>query len=132
MSPYVYRGTQRDVKTPAPATVRPPSTPGPKPKPTALNQALCGTYAGYKQHEKTRTEKCQPCKTANAAYSRDYEARRKTGNVRTLGQGFNPDACGTRTGYRRHKRHKIPSCGPCREANRLHAAEHRAKRKAAA
>lgn len=33
--------------------------------------------------------------------------------------------CGTIEGYRRHIKHKEPTCAPCREANRIHIAERR-------
>lgn len=122
---YRYRGTLRDVSEPAPT--RTPSTPGPKPKPPVFDPDRCGTYYGYKQHEKFGIEKCQPCKDANAAVSRDYEARLKTGGVRRHGRGFRPDACGTRRGYCRHQRHKVPACAPCAEASRVYTAEYRAK-----
>jgi hypothetical protein len=125
---YIYKGKIHDVE-PQPAPVRAVSTPGPKPKPRGFDPSLCGTYAGYKQHERAGTEKCQPCKDANAAYSRDYQARRRAGLG--LVRGFRPDQCGTYRGYCHHQRHKVPACGPCREASRLHTAKHRANRKAA-
>lgn len=129
---YTYKGKLRDVSAPAPAEPRTPSTPGPKPKAPVFEPSHCGTYRGYKQHEKTGTEKCQACKDANAAYSRDYEARLKTGQIQALNRGFRPDACGTYAGYCRHLRHNVPACGPCADASRAHTAQHRAKRKAAA
>jgi hypothetical protein len=126
MSPYVYRGTLRDVKTAA-APTRTPSTPGPKPKPRVFDPAKCGTYKGYKQHQDGDTEKCQPCKDANAAYSRAYGAR-PPGPVH---RGFRPDKCGTRAGYFRHLRHGVPVCGPCAAAHAGYMAAHRAKQKPA-
>jgi hypothetical protein len=125
---YVYRGTLRDV---GPAPVRLSSTPGPKPKVIVFDPSKCGTYPGYQQHARTGTPKCQPCKDANAAYSRDYAARVKTGQVRELHRGFRDDACGTYAGYCRHLRHKVPACGPCLDASRDHTAKHRAKQVAA-
>ena len=128
---YQYRGTIRDVTEPQPepAKSRPKSKPGPKPRPGIFDPAKCGTYAGYKQHGAYGIEACQPCKDANAASSRSYEARLKAGGVRRHGRGFQPDACGTRAGYCRHQRHKVPACGPCAEASRIYTAEHRAKKR---
>jgi hypothetical protein len=123
MSGYVYRGTQRDVTQPA----RPAPARKPKPKPV-FNPEHCGTTRGYAQHIKTGTPKCQPCKDANTAYSRDYWARRKTGQLLPR-KGFDPSRCGDRKGYLHHRRHKVPPCQPCREANSRHSAEYRAKRK---
>lgn len=131
---YQYRGTIHDLNDvePEPVQVRPVAGPKTKRRPRGFNPSLCGIYAGYKQHERTGTEKCQPCKDANAAYSRDYEARLKTGQIRVIGRGFNPSACGTRAGYDRHHRHNVPACGPCAEASRVYTAERRANLKAAA
>jgi hypothetical protein len=138
---YVYRGTLRDIgperraeiaKRLREAPVRTQSIPGPKPRYRLFDPSHCGTFRGYKQHEKTGTEKCQPCKDANAAYSRDYEARRKTGQVQTIGRGFRADKCGTYAGYCRHRRHNVPACGPCADASRAHTAQYRANLKAAA
>lgn len=125
---YRYRGTNHDADV-THAPERPASTPGPKPKPITFDPTKCGTFPGYQQHRRTGTPKCQPCKDANAAYSRDYEARLKTGQVSKLGQGFNPVACGTYQGYCHHQRHNVPACNPCRQASREHTAKHRAKHK---
>lgn len=41
--------------------------------------AKCGTYAGYSEHTKFKTEVCGPCRKAATDYNR--ERRRKTGQT---------------------------------------------------
>lgn len=43
----------------------------------SLNRAPCGTFGGYRRHLKEGTDKCQPCKDANAAQSRRYYRPRR-------------------------------------------------------
>lgn len=44
-------------------------------------------------------------------------------------QPFNPDKCGEMTGYKRHIRHRVPPCDPCKAANTKTCAEYREKRR---
>lgn len=125
---YVYRGKIHDVGTTTPldtlAVQNYPAT-----VPAVFDPTKCGTAYGYKLHDATNTAKCQPCKDANAAYSRDYEARLKTGQVR---RGFNPDACGTNRGWHRHKRHDVQACDGCESAHADYMRDYYQARKAAA
>lgn len=114
---YVYRGTLRAVE------------PEPEEAVPVFDPTLCGTPQGHKQHRKFGTTPCRPCKDVDAAYHRDYRARRKAGLIRK--PEFNPDMCGTTTGYSRHKRHKVPTCDACLAARAVYKNEYNASRRAA-
>jgi len=101
---YVYKGTKRDEDTPAQA----PRIPRPV-KPGEFDPSACGTYAGYRRHQKHGVPTCRDCKTAMAAYSRDRYKPRPP-------KGFTPEACGTYPGYSRHEYHNVPPCDPCKAA----------------
>lgn len=109
---YVWKGTVPDVES-EPA-VRPRTSTG------VFDPAKCGTYAGYRQHQKHGVPSCRDCKDAQASYSRDYEERRKTEPART--RSFDPSACGTYAGYKRHVRYGVPTCPECREGYRVYKA----------
>lgn len=127
---YQYKGTIHDLDEPIQtAKLRTASTPGPKPQPYVFNPDKCGTLTGYRRHIKAKQPACQPCKTANAAASRDYEARSKLGMIR---RGFNPDKCGTYAGYKRHDRTGVPACDACLSAYADYMHDYRARRKTAA
>jgi hypothetical protein len=116
---YQYRGANFEVEEPQ--RWRPQ---------TEFVAEKCGTYAGYKQHQKFGQEACRPCKDALAAYCRDrYHARK---HLPPRVYGFSPDKCGTYAGYARHKRSEVPPCEPCKDAWAGYMNEYRAQRKAAA
>lgn len=96
--------------------------------PAVFDPSRCGTAPGYKQHRKFGTPPCDRCLAGNAAYSREYAARRK---LRQIRRGFNPDRCGDRAGYFHHRRHGVPLCDPCAAANAAYMTDYRAARKAA-
>lgn len=99
MSGYVYKGTVRDVEDPA----------QPKPATGIFDPAKCGTYAGYRQHQKYHQPTCPECRAVKAKKNAEYRGGYKV-------RAFNPSACGTRAGYRRHERHNVPACDPCKAA----------------
>lgn len=65
--------------SPEPAAVPPAAVEGRgrRPPSTAPAPPACGTRAGYLKHGRDGTERCQPCRDAQAAYSRAY--RRASG-----------------------------------------------------
>lgn len=69
----------------------------------------CGTVAAYSRHLRRGEEPCQPCRTANTAYQREYKANPKP--PRPL------MPCGTAAAYARHIRNDEEPCAPCREAH---------------
>ncbi len=89
----------------------------------------CGTYAGYRQHQKYGQEACRPCKDGLAAYCRDRYHTRKHLPPRIY--GFNPDKCGTYAGYTRHQRSDVPPCEACKTANADYMHNYRTRRQAA-
>lgn len=117
MSLYIYRGTKHDLDEPITA---PPSGRGQKF--TGFNPDACGTYPGYRRHQKWGVPACQDCKDAQAAYSRDRYVPKKR-------PGFRDDACGTWAGWHRHKYHNIPTCTACEKAAREYQRDYRAARK---
>jgi hypothetical protein len=72
MTGYVYRGDE-------------PFEPKAPPKPRTgrrrvegvFNPAKCGTRAGYSQHRRYDQDPCLQCRVANAAYIREYGARKR-------------------------------------------------------
>jgi len=80
----------------------------------------CGTRAGYMEHIKFKTEKCQPCKDAHAAYKREY-IRRPTMRIQ----------CGTYAGYKRHKRADENPCEMCLRGYSKYMADYREKKQRA-
>ncbi len=105
---YQYRGTIRDIEE--------ESTPTPAPRLGVFDPSKCGTYAGYRQHQKYGLmPACRPCKDAQAAYSRDYIERRG-GRTAPAIREFQPGACGTYAGYARHLRSEVPPCADCHRA----------------
>jgi hypothetical protein len=105
----------------------------PRPKVTRVfDPSKCGTYAGYRQHDRYNVPTCDPCKDAMAAYSRDYYDRiggRPKPEVPSTvkrGPGKNPkhgSGCGTYNGYGAHHRAGTPVCDPCKEARRAYRKE---------
>lgn len=114
---YVYRGDKHDVDTP-------PRTN----KHHGFDPSACGTYAGYRRHQKWGVPACQDCKDAQAAYSRDYWHHRGTRPTRI--DVFDPSACGTHAGYRRHTRSDVPPCRACLTAYADYMHHYRAKKAA--
>lgn len=111
---YTYNGTLRDVEESEPVNLR---------KHDGFDPSACGTYAGYRRHQKWDVPACQDCKDAMAAYSRDrYQAKPA---------GFRPDKCGTWAGWHRHRYHGVPTCDRCKAAAREFQAQYRAERRAA-
>jgi len=90
----------------------------------------CGTYAGYRRHQRENTAICYDCREAARAYWREYDEASKTAPKRVY--GFDPSACGTRAGYARHLYYKRPPCEPCRKASAQYIADLRAKKAVAA
>jgi hypothetical protein len=113
---YQYRGTVHDVEEPTPILAL---------KHDGFDPSACGTYAGYRRHQKWDVPACQGCKDAMAAYTRSRY-------VPAPPKVFNPDACGTWAGFGRHQYHGVPPCEPCREASRVYQRAWRASRKKAA
>lgn len=111
---YQYRGTVRDVEEPAPVRVQ---------KLDGFDPSACGTYAGYRRHQKWGVPACQDCKDAMAAYTRS----RYVPKPRKV---FTPDRCGSWAGWLRHRYHKVTPCEPCREASRVYQKAQRAIRRA--
>jgi hypothetical protein len=107
---YTYGGNVRDIEeAPAPRT----------PKLNGFDPSACGTYAGYRRHQKHGVPACRDCLDAMAAYSRDrYQPRPP--------KTFNPDACGTWKGWQRHRYHDVPTCAACQAAAREYQRERRA------
>lgn len=112
---YTYKGTLRDVEDPTPIRIQ---------KLDGFDPSACGTYAGYRRHQKHSVPACQDCKAAMAAYTRSRY-------VPAVPKTFNPDACGTWAGWNRHQYHDVPLCEPCREASRAYQRERRVARKLA-
>lgn len=112
---YQYRGTVRDVDEPTPSRPQ---------KLTGFDPSVCGTYAGYRRHQKWGVPACRPCMEGQAAYSRDRYVKRPP-------KTFNPDACGTWTGWNRHRYYDVPACEACREASREYQRARRIARKQA-
>lgn len=125
MAGYRWRGTAIDV---APED---PATPRLKPVKVYGDSALtrCGTANGYKRHGKRGEQACTPCKAAQAQYSREYRARVRVGEV-ILRKPFSAERCGTYAGFRRHTKHSVPLCAPCRKAHQEYQSAYRAKRRA--
>lgn len=98
---YQYRGKLRGIE----------------PEPDA---SKCGTYAGYRQHRRDQEPVCDPCRTAQAEYSRDYH-RRTSGKAPEdritprRGKG-KAGGCGTHAGHAAHRRLGTKPCEPCRLA----------------
>lgn len=116
MPGYQYRGEIRDV------------TPEPRQRPakmTGFDPSACGTYAGYRRHQKWGVPYCQDCRTAMAAYSRD---RYQPATPKT----FTGEACGTWAGRRQHDYYGVPACEPCKAAARVYQAQWRARKRVAA
>jgi hypothetical protein len=89
---YVYRGTRTE---PAPEPVKKPRH--------EFDPDRCGTYAGYKQHQRKQVPSCDDCRKVAADYMRN----------RYKPKGRPPVQCGTPNGYVRHKRHNEDPCAPC-------------------
>lgn len=118
---YKYRGTIRDLDAP-------PLTIAHAPKPLVGCGEATGTTAGYKRHQNAREEACDACKAAVAKYAQDYRAKTRTGE-RYVPKGFSPERCGSYAGYVHHLRHHVPTCAPCKKAQREYMAEYRANRR---
>jgi len=117
---YQYRGNNHEVE----------EDPKPWRPTTEFVAAKCGTYAGYRQHQKFGHGACRDCKDAIAAYCRDRYQARKHEPPRIY--GFNPDKCGTYAGYTRHQRSEVPPCEACKAALADYMNNYRAKRRLAA
>lgn len=68
---YKYGGTDFTVTEPK-ARHRPPQGPH------LFNPSLCGTNAGYHQHNRHGQDRCEPCKQAHRAYDAAYRAKRRS------------------------------------------------------
>ena len=119
---YTYRGTIRDIEEEPQPVFR---TVG------EFDPAKCGTYAGYRAHQKYKVPACRECKDAQAAYSRDY-IERCGGRPRLAPREFQPGACGTYAGYARHLRSPVPPCPECHKAWLEYRREWHARKKAGA
>lgn len=95
----------------------------------SFDPSKCGTYAGYKQHGRYNVPACDPCKDAQAAYSREYydqiggRLKPDVPSTQKRGLGKNPkhgSGCGTYNGYSAHIRKGTPVCEPCRDARRAY------------
>lgn len=104
---YQYRGTIRDVEEPAPKRRT-------KPQGT-FNPDACGTYAGYRRHQRHKIPFCEPCREAQRSYDRDYTERYRTGQLPPQ-RTFQPEKCGTVAGHAQHYRHGTERCQPCKTA----------------
>jgi len=89
----------------------------------------CGTYAGYRQHQHLGMEACRPCKDAKAKKSAAYYEKVKAGRP-VAARSLDDSACGTRTGYFRHRRVGGPTCDACREAQANYMINYRAGKRA--
>lgn len=47
----------------------------------------------------------------------------------TVAPEFGPENCGTRAGYKQHKRHRTDICQPCQDANNDYMAEYNRRRR---
>lgn len=111
---YQYRGTIHDLNEPAYVPPR---------KHDGFEPDACGTYAGYRRHQKWGVPACQDCRDAMAAYSRDRYVKRPP-------KTFNPDKCGTWAGWLRHRYYGVPACEACQDAGREYQRQYRARRRA--
>ena len=125
MAGYRWRGTVLDMVEMDPVTPTPEPVKAPKPAPLTH----CGTANGYKRHQKHGETACDPCKAGMAEYSRNYRAKIRNGEV-TAKKPFSPERCGTYAGFRRHTKHSVPLCAPCRKAHQEYQRAYRAKRRA--
>lgn len=117
---YQYRGKIHDLDEPATAPVAPGE----------FDPAKCGTYAGYKQHQKRGVPSCDACRAACAEYRRNwYHAKKKPVQERAEGV-YDPEFCGTRNGYERHRRRNTIPCAPCRAGHNDYARDYKARRAA--
>jgi hypothetical protein len=114
---YKYRGTVRDVKEQVPTRAT---------KLEGFDPSACGTYAGYRRHQKHRVPACQDCLEAQSAYSRDYYERTKDRPRKTV---FTPNLCGTYSGYRKHIITSVKPCAACLVAHADYMNAYRAGRK---
>jgi len=55
----------------------------------------------------------------------NYVYRGKGGGEPTPIRGFDPSACGIAAGYRRHQKHGVPACQPCKDATAAYSRERR-------
>ena len=116
MAGYVWKGTP---EPPKPAPKRKPRQQPPVGK-------YCGTRTGFAIHKQGGEKPCQPCRDAENAYSREYQ-RKVYNGILTPAAPFNPDACGTMPGYRRHRRRRVPVCEPCKAARKVYDAPYTKK-----
>jgi len=89
----------------------------------------CGTYAGYRRHQRSNAAPCEDCREAARAYWRERDETSKTAPKRVY--GFDPSACGTNAGYARHQRYNVEPCDPCRRATAQYIADYRSRKAAA-
>ena len=118
---YVWKG--KPTAAPEP-TEPPPPTTGLRP----WNPDLCGTYPGYAQHKRHDIEICDDCREANNTYNRAI-MRNEDGTLKLVRAPFDPSACGTYKGHRRHSRRGLEPCGPCRAAVNDYNNAYKAKRR---
>lgn len=90
--------------------------PGRTRKKSALASA-CGTMTGYRRHRRNGEDACPECTTAARAewFAQDEARRQAKGAPRATRR--TKAACGTRSGYMRHRRLGETACGPCKAAN---------------
>ena len=103
----------------------------------------CGTRSGYTRHLRYNETPCAACRRANADHSQSINKRRirKKKNCpkghplsdehitaggrrfcpvcREARRKFDPAKCGTTAGAAAHRYYKVPSCEPCRKAEKL-------------
>lgn len=86
-----------------------------------IARTVHGTEQSCQAHYQDGEQLCEVCQAF-------YDERHHTGR-RRLPFG---DGCGSSAGFRRHIRLGEPVCGPCRDADRIHARENRLLREQAA
>lgn len=118
---YKYAGTIHDVEDEPTTRTKPLGS---------FNADACGTYAGYRRHQRYNVPACRDCKDAQASYSRDYIERRGGYQAPAL-RPFVPGACGTYAGYARHLRSEVKPCQECHAAWLQYRKDWRARKQAA-
>lgn len=101
-------------------------------QPKAFDPSACGTWAGWSRHRYHDVPLCDPCKTAANDYQRQYRTtRREAKRARPVTVGiFDPSACGTYGGYKRHYRHGTDACPACLTAYADYMKDYRTRRAA--
>lgn len=92
----------------------------------------CGSESGYSAHRTHKERICDACREAHNGKQRD----RRRVRAAAVGQEMQPvrqaiAACGTSSGYKRHRRNGEQSCEPCLIAKRADDKRQRAGQRAA-